>query len=122
MINLNINFPLKLESLADNETRAATVKALSLFYNDLRDYGLPVGQIKVPVVQKATNPVHERGLNEMRYLAESGKKRMKVPSTWQGTREEYAFAKLHGDIIQGDEEPESNEEPESEDDGTSTFL
>lgn len=109
MVTLNLNITLKPEQLVDGEYRKQFVKALSLLSNEMQDYGLSV-QVKAPSIPR--NPGNatpkEKGPLELEFLATSGQSRMKVPSTWNGSREEYAASRLSGTV-------DSHEETEDTD-------
>lgn len=117
MINLNINLSIKLEQLADSELRSQFIKAVSLLHNEMADYGLPV-TIKAPSAPRITsNASTEKGQHELAFLESTGQKRMKVPSTWTGSREAYAESRLNGGTV----DSHADEPEETEADGVDTF-
>lgn len=100
MLNLNISYSLKADQ--SPELNAAFVAA---FINALETKGYSINSASVKPVKVAQN-AKEKGPNEMQYLQEKGLTRMLVPSSWQGTREEYAVHALT------DETPVEQEESE----------
>ena len=86
---LNINFTLKPEMPISE-----AVRFLVEFKNQAESQGLTMA-VKMPVIPH-TKDVKEVGPYEAEYISQRGLQRMKVPSTWHGTREEYAKTQLHG--------------------------
>jgi hypothetical protein len=110
MINLNINVSIKPEQIIDAEYRRQFIKSISILHNEMADYGLPM-QIKTPSIPRnpSNGTTKEKGPNELEFLATSGQSRMKVPSTWTGSREEYAASRLSGTVDSHDETEETEE-------------
>lgn len=60
--------------------------------------------------------VTEKGPNELNWIKVTGKTRMKMPKTFDGTREEYAALKLESDSneVNNDQAEESNDESDTD--------
>lgn len=117
MININLNVSLKPEMFVIGESRAALITGLLAFQNEAKAKGLLLS-VNAPMAPRSSGPsasTVEHGPLEKQWLVQNGKSRMKVPSTWEGTREEYAFAKLHGGVpLDLDAVSDDNEEHETE--------
>jgi hypothetical protein len=102
MINLNINYSLKADATPELNARfvAEFIEAL-----EAKGYTLQ-GETVKPV--KPASIEREKGEHELAWLAQSGHKRMKVPSTWEGTREEWAKKLLanESEVVHNSEESE----------------
>jgi hypothetical protein len=108
---INLNFSVKIDLLATAESRAALIGGLLAFQNEAKAAGL--NSPSLPRSSGSSASTVDHGPLEKQWLVQSGKSRMKVPSTWEGTREGYAFAKLHGGMPL-DAVSDDNEEHESE--------
>lgn len=96
MINLNVNITIKPDAMP--ETNAAYVAA---FIRELANLGYNLNAEQVKPIRAERE---EKGPIELQYLTQSGKQRMKVPSSFVGSREEWAAKLLVGD------EPENESE------------
>jgi hypothetical protein len=96
MINLNVNISIKPDAMP--ETNAAYVAA---FIKELANLGYNLNSDQVKPVRAERE---EKGPIELQYLAQSGKQRMKVPSSFVGSREEWAAKLLVGDIAENENE------------------
>lgn len=100
-MNLNINFALKPEMPVNDAARylaafirAAKAEGLEIQVN-------PVKQVREPTI------TCEKGPFETQYIQQRGLTRMKVPASWNGTREEFAKSVL-------EQTPDIKEEEEDE--------
>lgn len=104
MINLNITFALKPDQSPELNASfvAAFIEAL-----EAKGYSLQGEQVK-PVKSPAI--AQERGPLEIQYIESRGMKRMRVPPTWNGTREEYAQHMLSGNSpsVESDDSPNAD--------------
>jgi hypothetical protein len=94
MINLNVNITIKPDAMP--ETNAAYVAA---FIKELASLGYNLNSEHVKQVRAEKE---EKGPIELQYLEQSGKQRMKVPSNFNGSREEWAAKLLVGDALESD--------------------
>lgn len=100
MVSLTLTMSIK----AENGKPAEHADYVAALVKELAERGIHLNaQNQVSKIRPET----EKGPNEIAYLESRGLKRMKVPATWNGTREAYAAHMLES------KEPES-EEPESE--------
>lgn len=103
MINLHINYSLKADQ--SPELNAAFVAS---FIEALAAKGHAIHcDASKPV--KALQFAKEKGPLETMLLANTGKSRMKVPSSWEGSREEWAQKLLTGETPTENEDTENND-------------
>ena len=108
MINLNINLAIKADQMPDVNAAyvAAFIKALAREgYQFSTD---SIRSVKAPAIAR------EKGPNETLVLEQTGKKWLKVPGHWNGTREEYFGKVLTGETIRENDDTETEESVSSD--------
>lgn len=108
MININIAWKINPDQNADENA-----DSLLAFVSALEARGIAVNTVAQSTRSNASNgPSNvEKGHYETRYCEVRGLKRMKVPATWTGSREDYAKAQLDGELPTEDHEEDHEVDP-----------
>ena len=94
MIHLNINYTLKPE----NGTPELNAAYVASFIEALDKKGVCVNTTMDKPQRVASPTIGQKGPFEAQYIASRNLSRMKVPATWNGSREDYAKAMLESTV------------------------
>lgn len=106
-LNINCNFVVKPERSAQENA-----DYLVAFIKAMEKNGYSIEETTVKRERNA-NPEKEKGPIETEYLNRTGKKWLRIPKEWNGSREEWA-QKLLNPSISNDTETEMNSDSDSD--------
>jgi hypothetical protein len=114
---INLNFSLKIESIGSAENRANLIAGLLAFQNEAKAAGLHLSAVAPSLPRSTSAPsTVKHGPYETQWLAQSGRQRMKLPTNWSGSREEYALSQLNGPAYFNESGEDDTVQEEHEDD------